>query len=218
MSARDYSLASPDGNVSVTVNVSDSLSFSVRYGDEQILDLSRIALDVKGQDRAFGDRPVIRKASRTSVDRTLEAVVPTKFREVRDCFNELCWLRETDIRLKRRISNIMKAKTCAHNKNQKDEAPELIPCPRCGAPAVLKYRGYLPDYFCSDEKCGNEGGMAETKDDAAYNWNTQKERADFKEAVRKVEYKQFPPQELERLAFLLLGEIMKKEGVIGERD
>ena len=89
MSARDYSLASPDGNVSVTVNVSDSLSFSVRYGDEQILDLSRIALDVKGQDRAFGDRPVIRKASRTSVDRTLEAVVPTKFREVRDCFNEL---------------------------------------------------------------------------------------------------------------------------------
>lgn len=131
-----------------------------------------------------------------------------------DCFNELCWLRETDIRLKWRISNIIKAKTCAHNEKLKDEAPELIPCPRCGAPAVLKYRGYLPEYFCSDEKCGNEGGMHETKEGAAYNWNTQKERNDFKEAVREVERKELPSLELERLAFLLLGEIMKKEGVI----
>ena len=136
----------------------------------------------------------------------------------KDGFNELWQLRETALRLRRRISNIMKAQTGAQDKKPETETPELIPCPRCGAPAVLKYRGYLPDYFCSDKKCGNEGGMAETKEDAAYNWNTQKERTDFKDAVRKVEYKQLPPQELERLAFFLLGEIMKKEGVIGERD
>lgn len=135
-----------------------------------------------------------------------------------DHFNELCWLRETVIRLQWRISNIMKAQVGAQDKKPEAETPVLIPCPRCGAPAVLKYRGYLPDYFCSDEKCGNEGGMAEKKEDAAYNWNTQKERADFKEAVREVEYKQLPPHELERLAFFLLGEIMKKEGVISERD
>ena len=135
-----------------------------------------------------------------------------------DHFNELCWLRETVIRLQWRISNIMKAQVGAQDKKPEAETPVLIPCPRCGAPAVLKYRGYLPDYFCSDEKCGNEGGMAETEEDAAYNWNTQKERADFKEAVREVERTQLPPQEIERLAFLLLGEIMKKEGVIGEHD
>lgn len=135
-----------------------------------------------------------------------------------DHFNELCWLSETVIRLQWRISNIMKAQVGAQDKKPEAETPVLIPCPRCGAPAVLKYRGYLPDYFCSDEKCGNEGGMAEKKEDAAYNWNTQKERADFKEAVREVEYKQLPPHELERLAFFLLGEIMKKEGVISERD
>lgn len=135
-----------------------------------------------------------------------------------DSFNELWQLRETALRLRRRISNIMKAQLGAQDKKPTDETPVLIPCPRCGAPAVLKYRGYLPDYFCSDEKCGNEGGMAETKEDAAYNWNTQKERADFKDAVRKVERKQLPPQEIERLAFLLLGEIMKKEGVMSERD
>ena len=135
-----------------------------------------------------------------------------------DSFNELWQLRETALRLRRRISNIMKAQTGAQDKKPEAEMPELIPCPRCGAPAVLKYRGYLPDYFCSDEKCGNEGGMHETKEGAAYNWNTQKERADFKEAVRKVECKELPPQDLERLAFLLLGEIMKKEGVMSERD
>lgn len=135
-----------------------------------------------------------------------------------DSFSELCWLRETVIRLQWRISNILKAQTGVQDKKPASETPELAPCPRCGASAVLKYRGYLPDYFCSDEKCGNEGGMAEKKEDAAYNWNTQKERADFKKAVSEVEYKQLPPQELERLAFFLLGEIMKKEGVISERD
>ena len=135
-----------------------------------------------------------------------------------DNFNELCWLRETVIRLQWRISNIMKRKAGVQKEKPKAETTELIPCPRCGAPAVLKYRGYLPDYFCSNEECGNEGGMRETKEGAAYNWNSQKARADFKEAVSAVERKELPSHELERLAFLLLGEVMKKEGVISERD
>ena len=136
----------------------------------------------------------------------------------RNDFGELLWLRETVIRLQWRISNILKAQTGVHDKKPVSETPELAPCPRCGASAVLKYRGYLPDYFCSNEKCGNEGGMHETKEGAAYNWNTQKEREAFHKAVREVECKELPSQELERLAFFLLGEIMKKEGVIGERD
>ena len=135
-----------------------------------------------------------------------------------DNFNELCWLRETVIRLQWRISNIMKREAGVQKEKPKAETPELIPCPRCGAPAVLKYRGYLPDYFCSDEKCDNEGGIHETKEGAAYNWNSQKAREDFKEAVSEVGRKELPSQELERLAFLLLGEVMKKEGVISERD
>ena len=89
VSAKDYSLLSPDGNVSVAVSVGDSLAFSVRYGREQILDMSRIGLDIKGLDRVFGDRPSLRRKSSAAVDRMLEAVVPLKYRYVRDCFNEL---------------------------------------------------------------------------------------------------------------------------------
>ena len=135
-----------------------------------------------------------------------------------DNFNELCWLRETVKRLQWRISNIMKREAGVQKEKPKAEKTELIPCPQCGAPAVLKYHGYLPNYYCSNEKCGANGGMAETQEGAAYNWNSQKARADFKEAVSEVGRKELPAQELERLAFMLLGEIMKKEGVISERD
>ena len=133
-------------------------------------------------------------------------------------FGELRWLRETSLRLKGRIAKIVRARAEHRPEDVKSGAPELIPCPQCGAPAVLKYHGYLLNYYCSNEKCGANGGMAETQEGAAYNWNTQKERSDFHEAVRSVEWAKFSPPELERLAFMLLKEIMKKEGVIGERD
>lgn len=99
----------------------------------------------------------------------------------------------------------------------KPDTPELIPCPLCGGEAVLKYRGYMPDYFCS--KCGNEGGISETKEGAAYNWNSLRARRTFESAVSALQRAEFPPEELERISFLLAEEVMKKEGVIdSERD
>lgn len=89
MSAKEFTLYSPDGNIAVTVNVSDSLAFSVSYGRERILEMSRIGLDVEGRSNSFGEKPVLLKSARRAEDRMIDAIIPTKFRNVRDCFNEL---------------------------------------------------------------------------------------------------------------------------------
>lgn len=89
VAAKDYDVHSPDGKVGVKISVSDSLSFSVRYGDEIILGDSRIALDVKGHEKHMTSSYSVARASRRSVDEILKAVVPLKSRNVRDSFNEL---------------------------------------------------------------------------------------------------------------------------------
>ena len=87
--AKDYRLLSPGGNVSVTVSVSDSLRFSVSYGNETILEPSTIALDIVGEDGFSCAFPKVRKTVTEKEDRVSEAVVPLKSRYVRDNFNGL---------------------------------------------------------------------------------------------------------------------------------
>lgn len=87
--AEDYPLVSPDGNVKVTVSVSDSVRFSVMYGDELILAPSTIAMDISVDRGRHLPAPSVKKQERESVDRMLEADVPLKSRYVRDCFNSL---------------------------------------------------------------------------------------------------------------------------------
>ena len=89
ISAKDYRLTSPGENVKVTVSVSDSLRFSIWYGDDLVLEPSAIALDVKGKEDFFGAFPKVRKTEEERGDRMLEAIVPLKSRYIRDHFNSL---------------------------------------------------------------------------------------------------------------------------------
>ncbi len=89
VAAKEYKLTSPSSQISVVVTADKSLTWAVDYGSEKILEPSQIAIDIKGYSDIFGDKMRVVKSKYTSVDEMLHAVVPTKFREVRDHYNEL---------------------------------------------------------------------------------------------------------------------------------
>ncbi len=89
LAAKDYSLASPDGRINVTVSLGQDMKWAVSYDGEQILNPSAIALEVNGQKTAFGVAPKSPRVKRATVNQTLTATVPLKFKEVRDHYNEM---------------------------------------------------------------------------------------------------------------------------------
>ena len=84
-SAQTYDLASPDGEVKVSVKVSNGLDYSVDYGDEKILLPSSIGLEFKDMTLSYA----VRNVQRRSIDQMHTAVVPVKFRNVAEKCNEL---------------------------------------------------------------------------------------------------------------------------------
>ena len=88
LGARDYALSSPDGSVRVKVSDGKSLAWSVSKDGATVMEPSEIGLEVNGRG-VLGSKAVVTKLSRRSEDKVLEAIVPTKFREVRDRYNEM---------------------------------------------------------------------------------------------------------------------------------
>ena len=85
LQARTTVLDSPDGSLRITVTDGGSLSWSVSKGGLTVLEPSEIAIDIDG----ISLDAKLRRISRRSVDNTLTAIVPTKFRNVRDHYNEM---------------------------------------------------------------------------------------------------------------------------------
>ena len=83
LGARDYVLASPDGTLKIKVSDGPRLVWSMTKGGVAVMEPSEIALDVKGHGR-LGPNAKVVKLVRREMDRKLTAIVPTKFREVRD--------------------------------------------------------------------------------------------------------------------------------------
>lgn len=87
--SRDYSIASPDGQIKVTVDAGKWLTWSVERGDEVLVAPSRLGLDIEGTKAQPGFDTRVKNISRRSVDEVVVAEVPLKFKEVRDYYNEL---------------------------------------------------------------------------------------------------------------------------------
>ncbi|MBO4465190.1 MAG: glycoside hydrolase family 97 protein [Bacteroidales bacterium] len=88
LGARDYVLSSPDGTLKIKVSDGPKLVWSVQKSGATVMDPSEIALDVKDHGR-LGPGSKVVKLARREIDQKLTAVVPTKFREVRDRCNEM---------------------------------------------------------------------------------------------------------------------------------
>lgn len=89
LQAKDYIVSSPDGKIRVTVSDGKELVWSIKYNNETLLKSSRIGMTVRESSTVFGIGQIAQKVSRRSVDEISEAVVPTKFRNIHDQFNEM---------------------------------------------------------------------------------------------------------------------------------
>ena len=84
---RRFELVSPDGSVRTEVVIGENVSYSVWKNDQKILDPSMIAMELS-DDTVFGKGAAFRKASRSSVDKVLDAQFYKKARVV-EKYNEL---------------------------------------------------------------------------------------------------------------------------------
>lgn len=88
ISAKDYKIASPDGQIEVKVSTYPELRWSASRAGEPLLNESRIGMTFAGEV-PLGAAPTVRSARTKAIDERSTAEVPTKFRELHDRCNEL---------------------------------------------------------------------------------------------------------------------------------
>lgn len=86
--AKDYTLLSPSKNVKIVVSDGDQLCWSVTKGDECLIRSSAISMEIKGKG-VLGENVKPVKTVRNSINETQTAVIPVKFRTIRNRCNEL---------------------------------------------------------------------------------------------------------------------------------
>ena len=84
---KSYQLASPNGEIKVSVSVSDKIYYDIAYGQETLLENGTMQLQVGNQ--WLGANPKVSKASTQSVDENIRPVIPFKFSNIRNHYNQL---------------------------------------------------------------------------------------------------------------------------------
>lgn len=85
--SKHYELKSPDGDLVVSIEAGEGISYSLTHGEDLLLDKTGISMTtVEGV--LFGGIQPVKKVSRRSVSETIETVVYKKA-EVKDEFNEI---------------------------------------------------------------------------------------------------------------------------------
>ncbi len=86
--ATDYDLLSPDKKITVKVQVTNTLQWSVAYNNEALLLPSTIRMQL-GDGLVLGQSPVLKKQQRNTVNQVIDAVVPVKYKHIAEQYNEL---------------------------------------------------------------------------------------------------------------------------------
>lgn len=80
-------LVSPGGELKVSFNLSDKIYYSIDYNGEVLLKDNSLLLTLKNQ--VLGQNPKLRRQKRTSVNEQLTPVVPLKYAQISNCYNQL---------------------------------------------------------------------------------------------------------------------------------
>ena len=84
---KHYELKSPDGNLVVSIEAGEGISYSLTHGQDLLLDKTNISM-ITVEGNVFGGVQPVKKVTRRSVSETIETVIYKKA-EVKDEFNEI---------------------------------------------------------------------------------------------------------------------------------
>jgi alpha-glucosidase len=88
VSAKEYTLLSPDKKITIKINTANHLSWSVLKDQELLLKPSQMSL-VFGDGKTPGISPVVVKSDLRSVNQTITAIVPVRNKIIPEVYNEL---------------------------------------------------------------------------------------------------------------------------------
>ena len=80
-------LISPNGELKVSLNLSDKIYYSIDYNGDVLLKDNSLQLTLRNQ--VLGQNPKLRRQKRTSVDEQLTPIVPLKYSKVNNRYNQL---------------------------------------------------------------------------------------------------------------------------------
>ena len=80
-------LVSPNGELKVSLNLSDKIYYSIDYNGDVLLKDNSLQLTLRNQ--VLGENPKLRRQKRTSVDDQLTPIVPLKYSKVNNRYNQL---------------------------------------------------------------------------------------------------------------------------------
>ncbi|MDU1890103.1 MAG: glycoside hydrolase family 97 protein [Dysgonomonas sp.] len=84
---KNLELASPNGEVKVSLNIADKIYYSISSNDVVLLENNNLQLNLK--DEALGLNPKLAKQKKTTISETLSPIVPLKFSTVKNEYNQL---------------------------------------------------------------------------------------------------------------------------------
>ena len=80
-------LISPNGELKVSLNLSDKIYYSIDYNGDVLLKDNTLQLTLRNQ--VLGENPKLRRQKRTSVDEQSTPIVPLKYSKVNNRYNQL---------------------------------------------------------------------------------------------------------------------------------
>lgn len=84
---KTYKLSSPDGNIHVSVTLSDNIYYDIFYQNEVLLQQCKLQMEMG--NHKLGASPKVLRASRKSIDESLSPIFPLKFSTVPNRYNQL---------------------------------------------------------------------------------------------------------------------------------
>lgn len=84
---KQLELTSPNGEIKISVSLSDRIYYDVYYGNDVVLKNNHLQLNLK--DASLGQNPVLSKQKRNKVSEELKPIIPLKFSIVKNEYNDL---------------------------------------------------------------------------------------------------------------------------------